>query len=220
MAYEWVAPLIGGGVGAGLVTWLKDWLQVRENRRVDHLKDQLRCVYGPAAYFAEHSFLVNVRYGQLHELFQNQFCHQGGAYYADTSESGNEACSQMIDLFNTYGKHLRSNSEKLAAIVRDYYYLIESIDLPFFQNLVMEQTRLATESTDDNKKLPIRLALKMKAPIIYSTDTTTHIRHRFEALTSDLDRLRQTSGFGGRIREFIIWFCRTLRTAFMNRWNR
>lgn len=196
VATDWssfLSFLIGGGIGGVLVGWLKDRIQARENRRADHLKEQLRCIYGPASFLAEYSYSINERYGNLNAVYDREFCKPGGCYHGNTGDLGNDAAKQVIDVLNSYGTELRLNNEKLAKVIQDNYHLIDRTDMPFFQKLVMEQTRLVKENPQDGRRLPVLLMMKLDPPIIYSTDTTQYIRRRLESMNSELDGLRRPS---------------------------
>jgi hypothetical protein len=148
-----VFSFLGGGLVTGILSWIKSSKGERTARKVDHLNNQIRNLYGPLCFFVlqnESFFKLNE---EFHNAYTNEYSNKQWSQNNLTQERLKENISQTINVANQYMKLVRANNEKVMDILVKNYAYIDPDDIDIFQQFVVHYSRLKTEQDETGKTI-------------------------------------------------------------------
>jgi len=140
-----VFSFLGGGLVAGILTWVRTNRADRIGRRVAFLRAQIEHLYAPLHFFATQNRSFFELNAKLHEAYSLEFVEKKWSNNEATQESIRRQAAATLEVANEYISLVTRNNDRILEILRDNFAYIDDDDVDTFQRFMVDYTRMRTE---------------------------------------------------------------------------
>ncbi len=154
-----IMALLGGGIGAALVTALfQIWYSMRQSE-FQIIQNQLSGLYGPLYYFTCLNKAMFDLYNKYHVAYDKE--HKDKNIAPEAAEDFQKEAVAMLEEANSYiNTEVMQNNEKIIVLLENNWHLIDSDDVEIFSRFQIDISRL--KRAEDQT---LRTALSIKKHI-------------------------------------------------------
>lgn len=186
---EFLLVFLGSGLGGAAVSWVKEIIIDRDNRRLEFTLAQLQHLYGPLYFFVLQNKEILKHTGKIQEGYQSLYLEPQGSNDEPQTEESSEQLN-TIEMQNRYTDMVTANSKTMVELLRNQSAYIDPDDAEVFQLFVIEYLRYEVEFGPNKSSIPWRMVDHLGAVFFMRPDFATRVNEKFKAKSDALEQGR------------------------------
>jgi len=140
-----VISFLGGGTVAGILNWVFSAKSASKARKTESLTQQLNLLYGPLFFFVSQNDDMFKLNSKFQTAYKAEYSDNKRSQGKDMQKNFRAATSRTLDIADKYIDVVKNNNEKIVDILLHNYSFIDPDDVEFFQQFMIDYTRMKTE---------------------------------------------------------------------------
>jgi hypothetical protein len=187
--WQFLTGVIGGGFAGASLTWIKDWVSIRSQRRTVRLQEQVK-LYAMLHFITQRQAVVQELRQKVEQSYKDAF--EGKEPPSDpNSEARVDAeADETLKLINRYSGLVQPLNDEIFKLISENWHLIDSDDSPFFREFMTNHARWKVEFDEEGRwSVPRLIRRKIGVPFHFRSDFAERMKAKWEDKCLRLENL-------------------------------
>ena len=141
--WQFLTALVGAGIGAALVDWMKRRDIWRKDHQIEVFREQMSKLYGPLYYYTSQNEILFGLDRRIHEAYDAEYIKKEYSDDPLTRTRLGTAAEKTLDLANAYIEQVESNNDRIASLLSNAFGYVDPEDVEtlaaFAENYIRNQ---------------------------------------------------------------------------------